>query len=73
MNKLTMLFPVLLAGYLLIGSCSQGPSYTAKTLPSGRVIKTAGIGKMHFSKGDPALMLQEGVSIACFNCDSKRS
>ncbi len=59
MNTHTMLLPILLAGYLLIGSCSQAPpSYTAKTLPSGRVIKIAGIGKMYFSKGDPALMLK---------------
>ncbi len=58
MNKRRMLLPILLVSYLLLGSCSQGPSYTAKTLPSGRVIKIAGIGKMYFSKDDPALMLK---------------
>jgi hypothetical protein len=58
MNKHTMLLPILLVGCLLIGSCSQKPSYTAKTLPSGKVVKIAGIGKMSFSKDDPALMLK---------------
>lgn len=58
MNKHVMLLPILLVGCLLIGSCTQKPSYTAKTLPSGKVVKIAGIGKMFFSKDDPALMLK---------------
>jgi hypothetical protein len=46
--------------YLLVSlsACTQTPSYTQQTLPSGRIIKVGGIGTMYFTKNDPALMLK---------------
>ncbi len=39
-------------------SCSQSQKYTPKKLPSGRIVKIAGVGKICFSNDDPALMLK---------------
>jgi hypothetical protein len=37
---------------------SQTPSFTEKTLPSGRVIKAAGVTQINFKNGSSALMLK---------------
>ena len=58
MKKYVMRFALLVVACLFIASCSKPPAYTTRTLPSGRVVKIAGIIKMHFSEGDPALMLK---------------
>jgi hypothetical protein len=49
---------VIICLLILSFGCSQNPPYTQHSLPSGRTIKVSGIGKMYFSKDDPALMLK---------------
>ena len=44
---------------LAVTSCNAAaPAYSVYQLPSGRHVKVIGVGKMSFSKGDPALMLK---------------
>jgi len=58
MNMLKPLTIVALVAATFLAACSQQPAFTEQKLPSGRVVKIAGIGKMQFSAGDPALMLK---------------
>jgi hypothetical protein len=49
----------LLGPLLVLAACTAGPGpqYTIQRLPSGKAVKVIGVMKMHFSKGEPALML----------------
>ena len=47
----------IIALLLLIG-CGNQQSYQVYMLPSGKQIKVLGLGKINFSKDDPALMLK---------------
>jgi len=47
-----------LAVIALTACGSVDNNYTVQRLPSGREVKVIGMGKMFFSKGDPALMLK---------------
>ena len=58
MKQLISTIMALVISVCLLTSCSQKPQYTTQTLPSGRVVKIAGIGEVRFSKDDPALMLK---------------
>jgi len=49
---------ILLAFGIFAVSCSQQPQFSIKTLPSGRVVKVAGVMQISFSGGDQALMLK---------------
>lgn len=58
MKPTRVLLAVIIVAVGLLSACSQEPRYTAQTLPSGRIVKVAGVGKMQFSADDPALMLR---------------
>jgi hypothetical protein len=49
---------VLVISLVASSSLALASTYTLQTLPSGRKIKILGIGKMFFSKDEPALMLK---------------
>ena len=54
------------AALMLVALLSCGPSgtsYTLHKLPSGKEIKLIGIGKIHFSGGEPALALKYETDI----------
>ena len=53
----TTVLMVFIAGFFL-ASCSQAPKYATQTLPSGRVVKVAGVMEVRFSNQDSALMLK---------------
>ena len=60
MKKLTTIILTLFIAGFLTAACSQEPKYTSQTLPSGRVVKIAGVMEVHFSSQNqaPALMLK---------------
>ncbi len=58
MKPLKLFQVVALVASIFMTACAQQPAFTERRLPSGRVVKVAGIGEMRFSAGDPALMLK---------------
>lgn len=67
MKESVVLFILAVIAGLSITSCTQGPNYTERKLPSGRVVKIAGVMKMAFSGGDSALMLKYFTDINMTN------
>lgn len=65
-NFITCLLLVFMCG------CSQDPQYKLVNLPSGKIIKVMGIGKMFFTKDDPALMLKYETDNSIDNKDLLR-
>ncbi len=66
---------VLLALLISIGNlaCSgSGQQYQETTLPSGKIIKVIGIGKMYFGKDNTALMLKYQTDISIEDVNSLR-
>ena len=47
-----------IAVLLLLVGCGNQESYRMTTLPSGKQIKVLGVGKIYFTKDEPALMLK---------------
>ena len=57
----------LLACLVLGCSESGNQSYQVVTLPSGKQIKVLGVGKIHFTESDPALMLKYQTDLSLDN------
>lgn len=67
MKRLTITILMLFMAGFFIASCSQEPKYSTQTLPSGRIVKIAGVMEVHFSNQDPALMLKYYTDIDMSN------
>ena len=52
---------------LILSSCANGPNFSLHKLPSGRVVKIAGVMKIAFSEGDSALMLKYFTDVSLTN------
>ena len=53
-------------------SCTSGPRYQERTLPSGRTVKILGMMRMNFSQGPPALMLKYQTDLKVSDKDELR-
>jgi hypothetical protein len=73
MKRLTTTILMFLITGCLIASCSQKPKYITQTLPSGRVVKIAGVMEIHFSNQSPALMLKYYTDIDLSNRSALQS
>ncbi len=56
----------------LLSSCTAGPQYQERTLPSGRVVKILGMMRMNFSQGSPALLLRYQTDLKVSDKDELR-
>lgn len=64
--KVILLFPLI----ILLSCGNSQPKYEIHKLTSGKEVKVFGIGKIHFTNDDPALMLKYYTDI---NLDDKDS
>lgn len=63
---------VAIAPLLLLLGCGNQQSYQLSTLPSGKQVKVLGVGKIYFSKDDPALMLKYQTDLNLEDKDALR-
>jgi len=54
----------MLLGVLFLACGGSQPNYEVKHLPSGKDVKVLGVGKMYFSRDEPALMLKYLTDVA---------
>lgn len=57
-NKMSRLTKPLFALAILLAGCSQSKNYEVHVLDSGNEVRIQSMGVIHFSEGEPALMLK---------------